>query len=32
MGTSFSRVIGNNVHDNVGGILLRERPVPATAT
>ena len=29
MGTSFSRVIGNNVHDNVGGILVTDETGPS---
>jgi len=29
MGTSFSRVIGNNVHDNVGGILITDETGPS---
>lgn len=29
MGTSFSRVIGNDVHDNVGGILITDETGPS---
>ncbi len=29
MGTSFSRVTGNNVHNNVGGILITDETGPA---
>jgi nitrous oxidase accessory protein NosD len=29
MGTSFSRVSGNNVHDNVGGILITDETGPS---